>query len=164
MTLRSLVIMVSAFSAANAMAADLPKEGAFKGTYTAVGTYKVIKIGDRSLTTVDEMGLQITNSIADRMTFHCWGTEETINGETAASGYCVAMDPTGDLIEGKFAKDKHPRGESFKGTLSFVAGTGKFTGISGTCSNEYLGVKHFRAVVEGTYVMYVTSECNYKLP
>src|SRR5690242_18845926 len=143
--LRSLVIMVGAFCTASAMAGDLPKEGTFKGTYTAIGTYKVITVGGRSLTTVDEMGLQMTNGVADRTTFHCWGTEETTNGETAASGYCVAMDPAGDLIEGKLAKDKHPRGESFKGTLSLVGGTGKFTGISGTCSNEYLGVKHFRA-------------------
>jgi hypothetical protein len=164
MILRSLVILVGTFSAASVMAADLPKEGTFKGTYTAVGTYKLIKIGDRSLTNVDEMGLQITNGIADRMTFHCWGTEETNNGETAGAGYCVAMDPTGDLIEGKLAKDRHPRGENFKGTLSFVAGTGKFNGISGTCVNDYVGVKHFRAVVEGTYIQYVTSYCDYKLP
>src|SRR3954464_4406098 len=95
MILRSLVIMVGAFSAASAMAADLPKEGTFKGTYTAVGTYKQIKIGDRSLINIDDMGLQITNGFADRMTVHCWGTEEITNGETAGAGYCVAMDPTG---------------------------------------------------------------------
>ena len=47
------------------------------------------------------------------------------------------MDPTGDLIGGKFANDKHKVGEAFKGLYSFVVGTGKFTGISGTCPNEH---------------------------
>ena len=32
---------------AMAMAADLPKEGTFSGTYMASGTYKSSKVGDR---------------------------------------------------------------------------------------------------------------------
>jgi hypothetical protein len=149
--------------AVSAMAADLAKEGAYTGTYSAIGTYKTIKIGDRSLTTADEMGVQVTNGVADHMTFHCWGTSETANGESIDSGYCVASDPSGDLIEGKYANDKHKQGQPFKGSFSMVAGTGKFSGISGTCPNEHHG-SEFRPVVEGTYVSYVTFDCHYKLP
>jgi hypothetical protein len=40
------------------MAADLPKEGTFSGTYSAVGTTKAIPIGkERILLTFDENGL-----------------------------------------------------------------------------------------------------------
>jgi len=53
--------------AANAMAADLPKEGTFSGTYTAVGTYKAIKVGDRALSIADELGVQVTNGVADHI-------------------------------------------------------------------------------------------------
>jgi hypothetical protein len=73
------------------------------------------------------------------------------------------MDSAGDLIEGKFANDMHKVGQTFKGSFSFVSGTGKFTGISGTCPNVHRG-SEFRPVVEGTYVSYVTFDCNYKLP
>jgi hypothetical protein len=62
-----------AFGAA-AMAADLPKEGTYKGTYAAVGTVKANPIGkDRLLTVFDETGLQVTDGFSDRTTWHCWG-------------------------------------------------------------------------------------------
>jgi hypothetical protein len=48
--------------------------------------------------------------------------------------------------------------------LVLVAGTGEFNRISGTCAIDYVGVEHFRAVVEGTYIQYVTCEYDYKLP
>ena len=49
-----------AFGAA-AMAGDLPKEGTYKGTYTAFGTYKATAIGkERVLTVWDENGLSLT--------------------------------------------------------------------------------------------------------
>jgi hypothetical protein len=166
MMLRKLPITIGVALglAANAMAADLPKEGTFSGTYTAIGTHKTTKIGDRALDVFDETGVQVSNGFADHMTFHCWGTSEVTNGEAVNQGYCVATDPTGDLIEGKFAGDKHRLGDkAVKGSFSFVAGTGRFTGISGTCANVGHGAE-FRPLAEGTYVSYVTFECNYKLP
>jgi hypothetical protein len=63
------------------MAADLPKEGTFSGTYTAIGTYKTIKVGDRALIRFDENRVQVTDGVANHMTFDCWGTTETANGE-----------------------------------------------------------------------------------
>ena len=150
--------------AVSAAAADLPKEGTYHGTYAAIGTYKEIKVGnDRSLDVFDENGVQVTNGVADHMTFHCWGTQEVTNGEGISRGYCVGIDPAGDRIEGKFANDQHKVGATFKGTFSLDGGTGKFTGISGTCPIENHS-SEFRPIVEGTYVSYATFECNYKLP
>ena len=147
--------------AANAMAADLPKEGTFSGTYTAVGTYKAIKVGDRALSIADELGVQVTNGVADHMTFHCWGTGEVVNGEAAATdGYCVAMDPTGDLIGGKFANDKHKVGEAFKGLYSFVAWALESSPASAALARMSTNGSEFRPLVEGTYVSYVTFECH----
>lgn len=150
--------------ATSAMAADLPKEGTFNGTYTAIGTYKATKIGDRVLNIFDENGVQVTNGFGDHFTFHCWGTNEIANGDSTSQGYCVGTDPTGDLVEVKFAWDRHATGEMApKGPATYVAGTGKFAGISG----DIALVGHsgeFRPPVEGTYVSYVTFAGNYKLP
>jgi hypothetical protein len=76
---RSLVIVVGAFSSANVWAADLPKEGAFKGTLLPSAQ-------DRRplITNADKMCLQITNGVADRMIFHCWGTEKPTTGKPLA--------------------------------------------------------------------------------
>jgi hypothetical protein len=159
-----LVSVLSVMGVATAMAADLPKEGTFSGTYSAIGTGKLIKVGDRSLYIFDENGIQVANSVPEHMTFHCWGTSETANGEAVNQGYCVASDPSGDLMEGTF-NDKHKQGDKvFKGLFSLVAGTGKYNGITGTCPNEHHGMEMFRPVAEGTYVSYVTFACNYKLP
>jgi hypothetical protein len=148
--------------AAGAMAADLPREGSFKGTYTDIGTYKTTKIGDRTLVFFDETAAQLTDGFADHMAFHCWGTTEVADGQASNQGYCTATDPTGDLIEAKFVTDKHPFGKPAKGTSSYIAGTGKYTGINATVTYATEG-QTFRAP-EGTYVGVISLEGHYKLP
>ena len=150
--------------AASAMATDLPKEGTFSGTYTGFGTYRTIKIGsDRALNVFDENGAELTNGFADHMTWHCWGTGEVANGEAVEQGYCVGTDPTGDLLEAKVADAKHPlMAKTRKATVTYVAGTGKFTGISGAI--EIVLHAGFRPLIAGTYVIYATEEGSYKLP
>jgi hypothetical protein len=148
---------------ATAMAADLPKQGTYNGTYTAIGTYKATKIGDRTVNIFDENGVQVTNGFADHMTFHCWGTNQIANGESASEGHCVATDPTGDLLETRFSLQRALVDKIAKGSVSLVAGTGKFAGVSGTSAFEN-HVGEFRALTDGTYVTYVTLEGNYKLP
>jgi hypothetical protein len=167
MTPRKLPITVGAIFgfAVSAVAADLPKEGTFSGTYTATGTYKTTKIGDRrALQSFDENGVQVTNGFADHTTFHCWGLQEAADGEAVEQGFCVATDPSGDLFATKFTLDRHKLGVSGrKGTASFIGGTGKFTGVTGTIAVVLHGAE-FRPLVEGTYVSYVNIEGNYKLP
>jgi hypothetical protein len=151
-------------SIATAMAADLPKEGGFSGTYTGLGTFKTTKIGDdRALVIFDETGAQLTNGFADHTTFHCWGTVEITKGERITEGYCVGTDPSGDLLEVKLSAKNALANTVRKGSNTFIGGSGKYSGISGAiavASHE----REFRTLAEGTYVSYVTLEGNYKLP
>ncbi|MGD0108001.1 MAG: hypothetical protein ABSC06_28800 [Rhodopila sp.] len=145
------------------IAADLPKEGTFKGTFSSYGTNKTIKVGDLSLTTFDETGPQLADGFADHLTLHCWGIGEVANGITANHGYCVGTDPSGDQIASKFAGEKAAQDKAMKGTTTFTSGTGKFAGVSGTL-HYVVHAPEFRAPSEGTYVNYVTFEGNYKVP
>jgi hypothetical protein len=146
------------------MAADLPKEGTLSGTYTSFGSYKILKVGDRSFTIFDDTGGQVTNGFADHLALHCWGTGEGINGVTVNHGYCVGIDPTGDQLALTFSDEKHAaKDTSWKGTSTYVSGTGKFAGVSGTLSYTN-HAREFKPLTEGTYVGYVTFEGNYKLP
>jgi hypothetical protein len=163
--LRRLVASIGIiFGFTSAMAADLPKEGTFKGTYTGFGTYKTFMIGDRALHVFDENGTQETDGFADHMTFHCWGTSIVENGEAAADGYCIGIDPARNLLQVKFAQDKHKVGDTaVKGSVSLIAGTGKFTGVIGTVATIH-HAGEFLPLEEGTYVSHVTLEGNYKFP
>lgn len=146
------------------MAADLPKEGTLSGTYTSFGSYKILKVGDRSFTIFDETGGQVTNGFADHLTVHCWGTGEEITGVTVNQGSCVGIDPTGDQLALTFSGEKHTAEDtSWKGTSTYVSGTGKFAGVSGTISFTNHG-REFKPLTEGTYVDYVTFQGKYKLP
>ena len=146
-----------------AIAADLPKEGTFKGTFSSYGTNKTTKVGDLSLTTFDETGPELTDGFADHVALHCWGIGEAANGITANHGYCVGTDPSGDTLASKFAGEHATQDKAMKGTTTFTSGTGKFAGVSGTL-HYVVHAPEFRAPTEGTYVNYVTFEGNYKLP
>jgi hypothetical protein len=147
-----------------AVAADLPKEGSFQGTYTSFGTAKFSKAGEHTFMIFDETGAQLTNGFADHVTFHCWGTGDDTNGITTDLGYCVGTDPAGDQLALQFSDEKHTDQEkSWKGSATLISGSGKFAGVSGNVT--YVNhSREFRPLVEGTYVDYVTIEGRYKLP
>ena len=121
-----------AFAAAT-MAADLPKEGTYSGTYSAFGTAKVTSIGkERVLLTIsDENGMSLTNGFGDHVTWHCWGLGDYTNRVGQDSGYCVATDPSGDQFVDNWSDTKHELGGKVKGTDVFGSGTRKYTGITG---------------------------------
>ena len=76
-----------------AIAADLPKEGAFKGTFSSYGTYKTTKVGDVALTVFDETGPQLTDGFADHMALHCWGIGEAANGTGRTMAIASGLTP-----------------------------------------------------------------------
>jgi hypothetical protein len=154
-----------AFGAA-AMAADLPKEGTFSGTYSSAGTYKAHPVGkERVLAVYDENGLTVGNGLLDHMTWHCDVLGDLMNGTVQWNGYCVLTDPAGDQIaanvasDGKYAADA----KSFSGKTTFTTGTGKYVGISGGVTAA-LHAPEFRTAGEGTYVQYGNLQGSYKLP
>jgi hypothetical protein len=153
-----------AFGAA-AMAADLPKEGTYKGTYASVGTFKNNPIGkDRLLTVFDETGLQVTDGFTDHTTWHCWGTGDFTKGMGGEQGHCIATDTAGDKISTKFVSDKHALDQkSWSMSTTCEEGTGKFASVS--CSEtDIIHGNEFPAPPEGTYVVYATLQGSYKLP
>jgi hypothetical protein len=149
---------------AAALAADLPKEGTFSGTYSATSTYKAYLVGkERVLVTYDENGLTVGKGFYDHMTWHCFGLADIASGIEQAQGRCVGTDPAGDQIalesEGKHAADA----KTYGGTATFTTGTGKYAGISGGATFELHGPE-FRTATEGTNVQYGEIQAKYKLP
>jgi hypothetical protein len=151
-----------AFGAA-AMAADLPKEGTYSGTYSAFGTAKVTSIGkERVLLTIsDENGMSLSNGFLDHMIWHCWGSGDYTNGMGQDSGYCVGTDLSGDQIVDNWSDAKHQLGGGVKVTDQLTSGTGKYTGITGGGTAEVDG-REFRTP-EGTYAVHGPMQGSYKL-
>jgi hypothetical protein len=148
---------------AAAMAADLPKEGTYSGTYSAFGEAKVTSIGkERVLLTIsDENGMSLTNGFGDHVIWRCWGSGDYTNGVGQDSGYCVATDPSGDQFVDNWSDAKHELGGKIKGTDVFSSGTGKYTGITGGGTFEVDG-RDFK-MPEGTYAIHGPMQGNYKL-
>ena len=163
--------MLSALTLGTAMsfgiagiAADLPKEGSYKGFYAAVGTIKTNSVGkDRSFESFDETGLEVTGGFLDHTTWRCWGIGDFENGMGGEHGQCIGTDPDGDKIIQSFVSEKHaPDQKSWVQTLTCTGGTGKFVGV--TCNEkDTIRSNEFPPAPEGTYVNYVTIEGTYKL-
>src|SRR5262249_19069667 len=138
-----------------AMAADLPKEGTFSGTYYAVGTGKATRVGKELLLLVfDENGLSQSNGMLDHTTWHCWGMANFVNGVGAPHGSCVATDPAGDQISFDFEHQKWRLldAKNVPASAKITGGTGKYAGITGGWT--YVAhVNEYRTAVEGTYAL-----------
>ena len=142
------------------------KEGTYSGTYSGFGTAKATPIGkDRLLVAVDETGFTLTNGFLDHVTWHCWGTADYSNGiGQTQGGYCVGTDPAGDQLAITISDEKHaPDQKSWNGSVNLTAGTGKYTGISGSGTYVIHGNAEFRQP-QGSYVDYSTIQGNYKIP
>jgi hypothetical protein len=142
------------------------KEGTYSGTYSGFGTAKATPIGkDRLLVAVDETGFTLTNGFLDHVTWHCWGTADYSNGMgQIQGGYCVGTDPAGDQLAITISDEKHaPDQKSWNGSVNLTAGTGKYTGISGSGAYVIHGNAEFRQP-QGSYVDYSTIQGNYKIP
>ncbi|MFL5251728.1 MAG: hypothetical protein ACJ8AI_02325, partial [Rhodopila sp.] len=91
-----------------AVAADLPKEGSYKGFYSAVGTIKTSSVEkNRSFESFDETGFQVTGGFLDHTTWHCWGIGDFENEKGGEHGQCIGTDPDGDKIIESFVSEKH---------------------------------------------------------
>jgi hypothetical protein len=146
-----------------ATAADLPKEGTYGGTYVAYGATKATPVGkERILMTFDENGLSLGKGIADRMTWHCFGLIEVVNGMGRNHGHCVGTDPEGDQTTMDYVSEKFTLGAtaSVKVSVTLTGGVGKYAGISG----GHTFVAESRPAADGTFFSYGTFQGNYKLP
>ena len=162
----AFALSAAMFLGTAAMAADLPKEGTFSGSYYAFGTFKATRVGkDLLLGVFDDNGPSLGNGLLDHTTWHCWGLANFVNGVGAPHGSCVATDPAGDQISFDFEQEKWSlaTGKNVHETAKITGGTGKFAGISGGFP-WVVHVNEFRTAVEGTYAVYATYQGSYKLP
>jgi hypothetical protein len=163
--LSALTLAIAMSFGISAMAADMPKEGEYKGTYAGVGTFKVNPLDkDRVLVAFEETGLNMTDGFLDHMTWHCWGSGDYVKGIGVDQGHCTATDLSGDKLVAKFLSEKHTSEQkNFTVTVTCDGGTGKYAGASCTETDTMRGGE-FPAAPEGTYVQYVTFQGKYKLP
>jgi hypothetical protein len=148
-----------------ASAADLPRQGSFTDTFYGWGTIKGSAVGKSRYTgAFEEDGLFVGEGLRNHMTVHCIGISERLNERRRANGRCTLNDVDGDQIAVDAAIDWYPKdAKDFSGDATFVAGTGKYEGITGgfkeICHN---GV--FRPAADNTFVGFCTNEGSYKLP
>ena len=164
--LTGFTIITALALSATTMAADLPKEGTFSGTYTGALTFKTYPVGkERTLLVFDDNSLTVGKGFLDHMTWHCFGISSITTGTEHFSGYCVVTDPGGDQIVADITNDEtfpaDAKSRPAKGT--FTTGTGKYAGISGSLTNV-LHTPEFRTAVDGTVVRNGDMQASYKLP
>jgi hypothetical protein len=148
-----------------AMAADLPRQGTFEGTYSSFGTFKPTSVGKELLLAPwEENGLSVGSGFIDHMTWHCFGLYQAEKGQDQAHGYCVATDADGDQVVSDVVQGKGPvSAKVYDVSLKFTSGTGKYAGISGAVETA-AHAHEIRPATENTYHQYATWKGSYKLP
>ena len=161
--LSAFTVSMAMFFGIAGLAADLAKEGTYKGTYSGHGTLKTNSVGDRTVAVFDETGLSLTDGFADHMTWHCWGMTEFTKGMGEDQGYCLGTDLAGDKILMKLAGEKHaPDQKRWNDPFTCIEGTGKYVGVSCSETDLILG-NEFPEVPDGAYVQHAAVQGTYKL-
>jgi len=157
------IVLVAAFG--TGAKAQIPKEGNFSFTSAYSGTFKVLAMGQERLQmTYEFMGVNIgdaPNDLFQNTSFRCIGSFHAVKGEYKNdSTFCVCTRPDGDQMFSIY-RTVGKMGAGFKGTFTFVGGTGKLAGIQG--SGEITGFP-VRPSAEGTFQEYAKQKGQYKLP
>jgi hypothetical protein len=158
----AFTLSVAMVFGAAALAADLPKEGTFSGTYSGFGTFKATLVGKERVVAVwDANAITVGKGIWDHVSWHGSGQDNITSGISHVRGYFVGTDSDGDNIVVDLPEVTHPAGKAFNGTLLLTSGTGKYAGISGSfksvCDNGF-------RTAEGTFAESCANEGSYKLP
>lgn len=116
--------------------------------FVACGNSKITMLEARADLTafgVELLGIVATSTTKEmeNMTQHCLGTMRVVDGKQTGKGMCKWTDPAGNTFVGEW--EMNATGE---GTWVFLSGTGKFKGIKGGGSFQYLSKA--RPIVEGT--------------
>ena len=118
-----------------AQAADPSKQGTDNYTTTYVTTSSAtMRLGDRTVTNYDASGITRNDaggSMFNNMSARCLGTREASGNQVSNRGSCIDMDKDGDQVFSTY------EAKGNVGAHTFIGGTGKYAGISGTA--EYIG-------------------------
>ncbi|WP_157182081.1 hypothetical protein [Methylobacterium sp. WSM2598] len=159
MVLRTVSVLAGFLIASNALAAELPREGNDSYTTNYVNMYSnVIKLGERTVSIYESNGVTRNDSggpMFNDMATRCLGMREVVDGVVLNRGSCIDMDKEGDQIFTTY-ESKGPNG-----IHTFVGGTGKYTGISGTAEFNYNPLK---SPENARGMVIVPHKSNWKLP
>jgi hypothetical protein len=111
-------------------AGDMPKEGTDSITNTwMITSSSTLKVGDHSLTIAEFSGITRNDTggpMFNNMGFHCIGATQITGTASHGQGACTWTDKDNDQILANYESQSAGVGLS-----TLVAGTGKFSGISG---------------------------------
>jgi len=162
LALLSFLVIIADFGSAQA---QIPKEGSSSYIIGYSGTYKTVAMGqERFQMTYEVLGVIVSDAsdcILQNASLRCIGSYHAIKGAYEDdSGFCVCTRPDGDQLFTSY-KASGRLGAVGKGTVTYVGGTGKFTGIQGNGEFSRISV---RPAAEGTHQGYNRVKDHYKLP
>jgi hypothetical protein len=136
---RSVFVATLLLAPLSVWAADLPKQGtdSYTTTYVAVSRDQM-KAGDRMITAFESVGITRNDNggaMFNDMGARCLGTSEVVGKDAVSRGTCVETDDDGDEIYSTY------QSKGLSGTHTFVGGTGKYAGLSGTADYTVQPVK-----------------------
>ncbi|MDP4024518.1 hypothetical protein Q8W71_17990 [Methylobacterium sp. NEAU 140] len=139
MSNRFLPALFGCCLAAGAQGAEMPKSGetAYTTAYTAAAV-TTMKLGDRTVATQDLTGITTNDEggpMFNNMGTRCLGTRDATGSEVRSRGTCVDVDGDGDQVFSDYEADAKG------GTHTFLGGTGKYKGITGTATYTFRPVK-----------------------
>ena len=115
--------------------AETAKEGSDTGTTGFISTYQVLAQGKEYLQmNYDAQGVVQAGNEASPLymsSTQCVGSIKAIKGEYKETGLCTYTCLNGDQIYGSY-EGTGTLGQGAKGSMTFVGGTGKCAGITGS--------------------------------
>ena len=144
--------------------AEMTKEGNISETCAYSSTYKALPMGQERLQlNYESTGVSISDTDDGPLhnaSLRCLGGFHAEMGTYNGNAFCMAVRPDGDQIFFTM-KSTGKLGGGAKGKLTFVGGTGKWTGLQGEA--DFINIE-VRPIAEGTSQGYVKSKGWYKLP
>ncbi len=164
--MRTTILILAALACEGARASDeaIPREGTNSATTMGNVTMKALPLGPgRVQLTWEFLGVTTTDDgkgVTHNASVRCFGAAQGLrDAYLSYENGCVLTRPDGDQIYIIETAAKTPSGT--KGTSTFVGGTGKMAGITGT--SEW--VRYWvRPAVDGTIQTVTRSKISYKLP
>jgi hypothetical protein len=144
--------------------AEMAKEGTYSGTLVLSATYKALAMREERLQmNYEYMGVHTSDTaegFLHNSSGHGIGALHAVKGVYEDSGFHVATDPDGDQAF-YIWKGTGKVGGIGKGTVTWLGGTGKYSGLQG--SAEYT-VTPVRPAAEGTFQAVGKQKGHWKLP
>jgi len=156
--LRSLILSALLVAPLGARAADLPKQGTDSYTTVYVSISSVtMKVGDRTIRSYESAGVSRNDNggpMFNDRGVRCVGTVEIAGNQSTNRGACVDTDKDGDEIFSNY------EAKGMAGSHTFVGGTGKYAGMTGTAEYTAEPVKS----PDGRPLSIVRHKASWKLP